>query len=116
MPTSQPSLLREREQDNMEGIHLRRHKADGPNPRIPAVGADVFGSFVASFQRHKDTKGGVHLRRREADGPNPWFTEIGAGVFRSPVWRMALCHGVIDVASPLARLKTARIIKVDSRP
>ncbi|EJK43973.1 hypothetical protein THAOC_37533 [Thalassiosira oceanica] len=44
MPTSRPKLLRE--QDDMEEFHLRRREADGPNPRIPAVGAMVFGSFV----------------------------------------------------------------------
>ena len=33
-------------QEDMEGIRLRRREADGPIPQIPAVWADVFGSFV----------------------------------------------------------------------
>ncbi|EJK49500.1 hypothetical protein THAOC_31618 [Thalassiosira oceanica] len=40
-----------------QGIRLRRGEADGPNPRIPAVGADMFGSFirrrVAEIRRRK---------------------------------------------------------------
>ncbi|EJK74493.1 hypothetical protein THAOC_03824 [Thalassiosira oceanica] len=36
-------------QDDMEGIRLRRRETYGPDPQIPAVGADVvFGSFVRS--------------------------------------------------------------------
>ncbi|EJK52219.1 hypothetical protein THAOC_28536 [Thalassiosira oceanica] len=42
---TQPKLLREQDGD-MEGIRLRRREADGANPRIPAVGAMVFGYFV----------------------------------------------------------------------
>ncbi|EJK67406.1 hypothetical protein THAOC_11568 [Thalassiosira oceanica] len=44
MPTSRPKLVGH--QDDIKGIHLRRREADGPNPRITAVQADVFGSFV----------------------------------------------------------------------
>ncbi|EJK50317.1 hypothetical protein THAOC_30732, partial [Thalassiosira oceanica] len=33
-------------QDDIEGIRLRRRGVYGPNPRFPAVWADVFGSFV----------------------------------------------------------------------
>ncbi|EJK71679.1 hypothetical protein THAOC_06857 [Thalassiosira oceanica] len=34
----------------MEGIRLRRCEADGPIPQIPAVWADVFGSFIVGFE------------------------------------------------------------------
>ena len=44
MFSSRPKLLRE--QDDVEGICLRRREADSTNPRIPAVGADVFGFFI----------------------------------------------------------------------
>ena len=35
-----------REQDDIEGIHLRLREVDGPIPRIPASRADVFRSSV----------------------------------------------------------------------
>ena len=41
---SRPNLLRE--QDDIEGIHLRLREVDGPIPRIPASRADVFRSSV----------------------------------------------------------------------
>ena len=41
---SWPKLLREL--DDMEGIRPRRREVYGPIPRIPAVGADVFGFFI----------------------------------------------------------------------
>ncbi|EJK57565.1 hypothetical protein THAOC_22379, partial [Thalassiosira oceanica] len=58
MPTSRPKLLRGR--DDMEEFHLRRREADGPNPRIPAVGAMVSGSLV----HHQ----AAEIRRRKSVG------------------------------------------------
>ncbi|EJK68547.1 hypothetical protein THAOC_10262 [Thalassiosira oceanica] len=58
MPTSRSKLLRGR--DDMEEFHLRRREADGPNPRIPAVGAMVSGSLV----HHQ----AAEIRRRKSVG------------------------------------------------
>ena len=33
-------------EDDIEGIHLCKYEPGGPNPQIPAVGADVLRSFV----------------------------------------------------------------------
>ncbi|EJK64504.1 hypothetical protein THAOC_14754, partial [Thalassiosira oceanica] len=43
MKASQESFQRH---EDAKGIHLHRRKEDGPNPRFPEIGADVFGSPV----------------------------------------------------------------------
>ncbi|EJK62071.1 hypothetical protein THAOC_17333 [Thalassiosira oceanica] len=53
-------------QDDNEGIRLRRREADGPIPQIPAVWADVFGSFIVGVEVGKAPEAAGGSARR------PW--------------------------------------------
>ncbi|EJK65086.1 hypothetical protein THAOC_14107 [Thalassiosira oceanica] len=48
MTLSRPKLFRQ--QDDNEGIRLRRRELVGTNPRIPAACAQAFGSFIVGFE------------------------------------------------------------------
>ncbi|EJK76140.1 hypothetical protein THAOC_02114 [Thalassiosira oceanica] len=67
----------------MEEFHLRRREAYGPNPRIPAVGALVSGSFV----RHQ----AAEIRRRKSVG-SAWRARIGGFFFLTALLAVTSYH------------------------